>query len=201
MSTPLVPPDEELREWITDWQAGAEPAAEVRDAIRRRVKRQSFKMALYAAGEMVFGLSMLAFVIYSAAVRPAPFHLAAMGGLALLILWALAYSLWSLRGTWRPSAETTAAFLNLSILRCQRRLGAVRAGWWLLALELAILIPWLFESLGAGPLAYGLLAVLTVLVTAFLIGTKRQVLGDLQELEQLQKAMDSDEESFPDLRP
>lgn len=182
-------PDDELRDWMADWQADPEPASEVRDAIRQRVQRKSLRMALATATETIFGLGMLAFVVWSALRDPAPVNVAAMACLALLILWATGCSLWYLRGTWRPSAETTSAFLDLSVLRCHRRLGAVHAGWWLLALELAVMIPWIVLSLEAKTAAFGLLAVLTVLVSAFLIVAERRTRRELREWEEMRESL------------
>lgn len=197
MNTQPQEPDDELREWMSDWQVGPEPEPEVRDAIRRRVRRQSRKLVLYTAGELTLGLLMLAFVIRTAVARPVFFNVAAMAGLALAILWAVTYSLWSSRGTWRPAAETTTAFLDLSILRCRRRLNALRAGWWLLAVELAIMIPWLHLLLRSGganaPLtpgyaaAFGFLILVASLAVAFLIVAKRKARRELREIEELQR--------------
>lgn len=182
-------PDDELRDWMADWQAEPEPALEVRDAIRRRVQRKSLRMALAAILETVFALAMLAFVVWSALREPTLINAGAMACLALLILWATGCSLWYLRGTWRPNAETTSAFLDLSILRCQRRLRAVRAGWWLLALELAVMIPWIVLSLKAKTAGFGLLAVLTVLVSAFLIVAEKRTRRELREWEETRKSL------------
>jgi hypothetical protein len=197
-------PDDELREWMADWQGDPEPAPEVRDAIRRRVRRQSFKLALYTAGEMSIGLVMLAFVIHTAVARPVLFNVTAMAGLALAILWAVTYSLWSSRGTWRPSAATTTAFLDLSVLRCRRRLNALRAGWWLLALELAIMIPWLHLLLSSGSphapatssyaAAFGFLLLVASLAVVFLMVARRKALRELRELEELRRCLESEME-------
>jgi hypothetical protein len=182
-------PDNELRDWRADWQADPEPAPEVRDAIRQRVQRKSLRMALGVAFEIVFALGMLAFVVWSALREPTPINAGAMACLALLILWATGCSLWYLRGTWRPSAETTSAFLDLSLLRCRRRLRAVRAGWWLLAVELAVMIPWIVFSLKAKGAAFGLLAALTVLVSAFLIVAERRTRRELREWEEMRASL------------
>jgi hypothetical protein len=182
---PTGEPDNELRDWIADWQADPEPAPEVRDAIRKRVRRKSLRMALATAFEIVFAVVMLAFVAWSALREPSPINAGAMACLALLILWATGCSLWYLRGTWKPSAETTSAFVDLSLLRCHRRLRAVRAGWWLLALELAVMIPWIVLSLKAKGAGFGLLAVLTVLVSTFLIVAERRTRRELREWEEM----------------
>ena len=183
-------PDDELRDWMADWQADPEPAPEVRDAIRQRVKRKSLRMVLATAFEILFALAMLALVVWSALKESTPINVGAMACLALLILWATGCSLWYLRGTWRPSAETTSAFVALSLLRCHRRLRAVRAGWWLLALELAVMIPWIVLSLEAKTAAFGLLAVLTALVSAFLIVAERRTRRELREWEEMGGSLD-----------
>jgi Na+/melibiose symporter-like transporter len=181
--------DDELRDWMADWQADPEPAPEIRDAIRQRVQRKSLRMALAATGEIVFALVMLAFVVWSALREPTFVHVVAMACLALLILWATGYSLWYLRGTWRPSAETTSAFIDLSLLRCHRRLRSVRAGWWLLVLELAVMIPWIVFSLKAKTAGFGLLAVLTALVSVFLIVGERRTRRELSEWEEMKGSL------------
>lgn len=200
MNTQPKEPDDELRQWMADWQGDPEPAPEVRDAIQRRVRRQSVKMALYTAGELTLSLVMLAFVIRTAVARPVFFNVAAMAGLALVILWAVTYSLWSSRGTWRPGAETTTAFLDLSVLRCRRRLNALRAGWWLLAMELAILIPWLHLLLSSRPAhppaawsyaaGFGFLLLVASLAVVFLIVARRKARRELRELEELARVKD-----------
>lgn len=182
---PTGEPDNELRDWMADWQADPEPTPEIRDAIRQRVQRKSLRMALATAAETIFGLAMLAFVVWSALREPTLINASAMACLALLILWATGCSLWYLRGTWKPSAETTSAFIDLSLLRCHRRLRAVRAGWWLLALELAVMIPWILLSLKAKGAGFGLLAVLTVLVSAFLVVAERRTRRELREWEEM----------------
>lgn len=181
--------DDELREWRADWQAEPEPGPEIRDAIRRRVQRKSFRMALATVAEVLFALAMLVFVAWSALRQPGPVHAVAMACLALLILWATGCSLWYLRGTWRPGTETTSAFVGLSLLRCRRRLRAVRAGWWLLALELAVMIPWIVLSLEAKGLAFGLLAAATALVSAFLAMAERKARRELREWEETRESL------------
>jgi hypothetical protein len=181
--------DDELRDWRADWQVDPEPAPEIRDAIRQRVQQKSLRMALAAAAEIVFALAMLVFVIWSALREPTPINAGAMACLALLILWATGCSLWYLRSTWRPNSETTSAFVALSLLRCHRRLRAVRAGWWLLALELAVMIPWILLSLEEKTAAFGLLAVLTALVSAFLIVAERRTRRELREWEEMRASL------------
>ena len=182
-------PDDELRDWMTDWQADPEPAPEILDAIRRRVRRKSVWMALSLTGEVALVLWMLAFLAQSALTHPTPTHVCTLVCLALLILWATGWRLWYLRGTWRPSAETTSAFIDLSILRCQRGLKALQAGWLLLVLELTVMIPWVVLSVQAKGAAFGLMAVLTVLTSTFLIVAGRRTRRELREWEEMRVSL------------
>jgi hypothetical protein len=180
--------DDELREWMADWQADAEPAADVREAIRRRVKRQNRGMVLLAAGELVFACGMLVFLIGFAVRHPRPVDVATMAGFSLLVIWAISYSLWYRRGIWRPDAETTASFLALAIRRCHRRLLALRAGWWLLTMEVALFIPWIAYHLQpAAPMesvtSYGFLALMAGGAAAVLVVLDRRARRELAELE------------------
>ena len=194
MSRLLKESDDELREWMSDWQADSEPAPDVRDAIRRRVRRQGFGMILLAAGEVAFACAMLVFLIGFAVRHPQPVDVATMAGFSLLVVWATGYGLWYRRGLWRPEAETTAAFLALSIRRCQRRLLALRAGWWLLAAEVVLFVPWIqfhAESPADYLFSYGFLALMAGGAAAVLVVLGRRTRRELGELEAVRR------ESFP----
>lgn len=196
MSPQTEKPDAELKDWMADWQADPAPASEVRDAIRRRVRRQSLGMAWIVAGELALAAALLAFVIHFAIRHPTPIDVATMSGLALLILWITAYGLWNRRGTWRPAAETTTAFLALSETRCRRRLRALTAGWWLLAAEVALYIPWIASHLRSaeGRLAskgavasYGFLVLTTAAVAGVLLWVDRRTRRELKEIEEMRR--------------
>jgi hypothetical protein len=180
--------DDELREWMADWQTDSEPAADVREAIRRRVRRQSRGMVLLAAGELAFACGMLVFLIGFAVRHPQPIDVATMAGFSLLVIWATGYSLWYRRGLWRPDAETTASFLALAIRRCRRRLLALRAGWWLLGVEIILFVPWIAWHLqSAAPAeyvtSYGFLALMAGGAAAVLVVLSRRTQRELAELE------------------
>ncbi len=196
MSTLPKETDDELREWMADWQADPAPAAEVREAIRRRVRRQSLVMILMAAGELAFACGGLLLLIWFVWRHPQPIDIATMAGFCLLVVWAELCSLWYRRGVWRPSAETTAAYLDLSLRRCQRRLLALRAGWWLLAAEVALFIPWLWVHLDERPASpgdfaftYGFLALMAGGMAAILVFLDRCTRRELQELEAVRRSL------------
>jgi hypothetical protein len=76
----------------------------------------------------------------------------------LFILVAWIGCLWLARGTWRPLAETTAAFIDLSIRRCRSNIRGVTFGAWLYVAQLSFMLLW---KLYATPIE------LTALLTAW----------------------------------
>jgi hypothetical protein len=177
---------------MADWGDDAAPSPQVLEEIRRRVRRQSRRMAWTLAAEMAIAVVALAALVRFALRHPDPRDVAAMVGLSLLVLGAAVFSLRLHRGLWRSSTATTEAFLRLSIERCRRRSRSLRAAWALLAGELAVFIPWLWYRLHlASPapaardyaLAYGFLALLAVAVMSFVLWLGRRTRRELRELE------------------
>ena len=199
MSEPL---DDELRTWMDDWREEAtEPAAPEAAAkiatLARSVRRRSLGLKLLTVAEVVFAAGMLA-VLAGVAVRErTPADVATMAGLGLLTLWALAFALWNRRGLWAPSAETSAAFLDLALARCRRRRRGLTAGWALLAAEVALFIPWIHHRLhlGASPTAaevltaYGFLATMAGTTAVILVWLGRRTRRELRELEGLARGL------------
>jgi hypothetical protein len=186
--------DDELQEWMADWQDQAAPSPQALERIRRRVRRQSLGMALVLAAELILAAGALIFLLHFALRHPDPMDVTAMAGFSLLVLWVTAFSLWNRRGLWRPAAETTDAFLALSIDRGRRRLRSLKAGGWLLAGEVALFIPWIWyrlhrrpaaPSLGDALAAYGFLVLVAGVAVAILVWTGRRARRELRALEAL----------------
>ena len=70
--------------------------------------------------------------------------LAVESWLFILVVWA--GCLWIGRGTWRPLADTTAAFIDISIRRCRSNLRAASFGAWLYVCQLLFVMLWRFFS-------------------------------------------------------
>lgn len=172
--------DREMREWMEDWRDDAPPAAEVRAAILRHVRRRSRTLALVTAGEVIVTILLLGLfgVLLSRARDPETIAVLVAGGLLAVSAFALAN--WNRRGTWRPSVETTEAFLEISLLRCRRSLRAVRYSYGIMVVEAFLLVPWLVigilrrpdtRPLGWNPyLFYG--ALLALIFGAMLLGCR-----------------------------
>ena len=69
--------------------------------------------------------------------------LAASVWIILAITWG--FVLWNSAGSWRPEAQTTAAFLDLSIRRCLRAIRAIVFGAVLYVAELAFCFTWILR--------------------------------------------------------
>jgi drug/metabolite transporter (DMT)-like permease len=184
--------DLELANWRADWMAGeVSDAAMLRPDLRRLVDRKRRRMFLALFGELFFGAVMLAFSAWFASQRPTLEWI-----LWAAVIWAgtfftAGFKVWNKAGTWRALQQTNAAFLDLSRHRCLRELGAIHTGRWFLAVQLAIVAPWLswdfaIHRLPVGPYLFGM--AVTILVAAvFLIwfaARERRILRDLEYLNQ-----------------
>jgi hypothetical protein len=111
--------DVELENWRRQWQSKAVPAsdADAAERLRRRVLRETrwIKLGLIAPVlvTVVIGGAMILRALRSEQSLDA--WLAVETWTFITIIWA--GSLWIARGTWRPLADTTTAFVDLSIRR------------------------------------------------------------------------------------
>jgi hypothetical protein len=105
-----------------------------------------------------------------------------------------AFEVYNWRGTLGASAGTTSAHLSLALDRSRRLQKGLRAGWPLLASEVAVLAPWIWYQLhgnGATPtigqslFGWGLLISLTGAGGLALILLQRRARRDAASLESL----------------
>jgi hypothetical protein len=197
--------DRELELWRAEWQA-VQPPPDRAAALRRRVVRRSRGLVLGAVLEAAVALAGCAALAWIAGRHRAPLDVAFALGLGLLFVGLLAAVHWNRRGVWRPAAATTRAFLDLSILRCRRRLRGVRLGLWALLVEDALLAPWLAHRLAARAAAgeaigvrnylfgYGLLAALSLAVLAYSAAVAGYTRRELPRLEALRDALEPEGE-------
>jgi len=108
------------------WRTGEQRATTLHDRLATRVQRQSDRLRIIVAGEIVLTLSIL---VASGAVivRNAGASAVRIGAMVLLYTAAIwAFTLWNRRGIWSPYGETTADFVALLRVRAQRR---IRTAW------------------------------------------------------------------------
>ncbi len=199
--------DRELESWQADWRdepPGESPARAIDiAAISRRVRRQTVGLAVQLAVSVALTVGGLAVLGWVAARAANAWDWLLLAGFAALFGLALAFEAGSLRGLWRPAAESTSDFLDLSIRRCRRRLRTLRAGAWLLAGEWLLFLPWIhLRSVekagqpggGAGTylLGLGLLVALSLACAAASTWLGRRTRRELAALEAMQRGLEGE---------
>jgi hypothetical protein len=116
----------ELDTWRLLWQARADRpnAADLRDRVERETRRRRIALIVPVLVTIIIG----GWTVLRAMASPEVDNivLAVETWLFISVIWA--GSLWIDRGTWRPLANTTAAFVDVSIRRCRSTLSALRFG-------------------------------------------------------------------------
>jgi hypothetical protein len=117
--------DAELESWRAQWQTATvtPPSAELKHRVERDTRIMRLGFAAQVAVTLAFGGGSLAWALLSR--RADAFALAFGIWVFTVIAWAMSFVLY--RDTWSPSALSTAAFLDLSIVRCTRWRQAVIA--------------------------------------------------------------------------
>lgn len=197
--------DPEWRGLMEAWQSEApEEAAptplsdEVRRRIRRKVRLHSYGLSLLAAFE-VTGCAGILLWLFRDLLEDGPnaVEVAGFAGTAFFVAVALAFAFWNRRGAWWPAAESTRAFVDLSLERCRRKLRTLRFCPWLLAAELAFVIPWAAwaihtrPELGArdGVLVVGWIALASAALLAWWAWYRKKTLRERAEWEELRRSL------------
>jgi hypothetical protein len=109
--------DLELDTWRREWQAETVGSTDLAARVERDTRRMRYFVIIEVVITVVLGGGSIA---WSARYHPD-------GMIALVVgVWTFLAIAWLMswivrRGAWAPLASTTAAFLDLSILRCRRR--------------------------------------------------------------------------------
>jgi hypothetical protein len=113
--------DDELETWRRQWQG--QPAVPI-DLIRK-VERGTIYLRV---GEYAFYLPLAITIATTigAFLNPNLLSILFAAGLWLFIIIGRIFSNKNMKGVWAPTAETTAAYVDLSILRCRSRLSQIR---------------------------------------------------------------------------
>jgi hypothetical protein len=136
-----VESDPELERWRGEWRS----QDVIPTRLARRVERETRQMRWGVAGEIAvtvaIGGGTLGWAILSR--RPDVAILAAGVWIIIAVAWTISILL--RRGAWQPATTTTAAFLELSILRCERGLQAITAQALLFVPILGFDLVWLYS--------------------------------------------------------
>lgn len=133
--------DAEVEAWRRQWQSGYEPnrhdwARSLKDRVERQSNRIRFGLAAPILVTVLVGGGVLVRALGTR--QSMDIVIAVEAWLFILVTWA--GSLLLARGTWRPFAETTAAFVDLSIRRCRANLRAVPFAIGLYVCQLVIVV-------------------------------------------------------------
>jgi hypothetical protein len=132
--------DVELDSWRAQWQAVAPAPPDLRE----RVERETRLMRRVVAGEVAITIVFGGISVGWAAVSGRTDALVLAVGVCVFIAiaWMVAFLL--RRDAWSPATLSTAACLDLSILRCRRQREAIAAQVVLYALILGFDLAWIY---------------------------------------------------------
>jgi hypothetical protein len=147
--------DVELDRWRRQWQSEPEGVGQTdaADVLRRRVLRDTRRIWLGLIAPILVTVGIGGWICLRAlrSGQMTDVVLAVEGWLFIAVVWA--GSLWIARGTWRPLADTTAAFIDISIRRCEANSRGAVFGAYLYGLQLLAIILVMIVGSPLGPVA------------------------------------------------
>ena len=136
------PISEEWTSLAAAWQSAPVAHGLSLETLMRRERRRRVLMTLVVVSEALISLAGLAIAYLAARRMPASGGSILVGGVVVYIAVLTAFAVWNRRGTWRPLAETTEAFIAISILRCRRGLRTARFVIGIVLLQLLAMLVW-----------------------------------------------------------
>ena len=130
--------------WSAAWQR-SDPGPVDLD-LRRVVNRDRLRLTLTVASEVVVVAALLGYALRLMMRSPTIESALVFGAFVFFSLLAIAFNVWNRSGLWRACAETTAAYVALSIDRCCARLLAARFAVALALLESVFILGWHFVT-------------------------------------------------------
>jgi Na+/melibiose symporter-like transporter len=117
--------DRELDSWREQWSSMAGPSPEFRSQIESKIKRQSRRFVL---GNLLSAVAFVGILIFGLFLRHQSSWIGTgwTAGICGLVFVSIAFRVWVLRGTWRPEAESTRAFVELWRKRVLARIRLLR---------------------------------------------------------------------------
>jgi hypothetical protein len=129
-------PDRELETWQRQWQTDRRVPPDLQRRVARDIRAARNGLLLSVAVTLIFGIG----VPLRAWLTGRPEDIVLAIGVLVFIGVTWVTSLGITRGASKPSAETTAAFLDFSILNCRRTLAGITAGAILYVIFLTFII-------------------------------------------------------------
>lgn len=188
-------PDIELETWRRQWQAQDGVPPDLRRRVERDIRLRRVAVMSAVAVTVIFGCGVPAWAVVSRRADVAV--LAAAVWIFIAINWAVSRRLH--RGLSGPVAATTAAFLDFSILTCQRHRRAIAAAAVLYAVMLTFNLSWIYLAqptpIGIGAFLTSTRVVIvfaiTVALAALAVWRRRKAGRELQSLLDLRRQVES----------
>ena len=193
--------DIELESWRRQWQSRAAAGVDASwaDELRRRVLRETRSLKLNLAWPILVTLVVGGWITLRAlrTEQTLDVVLAIEGWIFIVVIWT--GCLWITRGTWHPLADTTAAFVDISIRRREANLRGLTFGACLYVAQLAFAVLALGATSPAGfvpvltssyMIVVGWIGVPCGLVVLYWFRRRQQ--ADLRRLRELERQLQSD---------
>ena len=193
--------DIETERWRRQWQSGADDAsrADEIEHLRRRVLRETrwLKISLIAPFFVTFGVGGGTVLIALLTGWTVHVVIAIESWIFIAVCWI--GSLWLARGTWRPLADTTAAFVDVSIRRRESFMRGATFGLCLYVFQLLFVMVLLGFAMNLGVIGVltspqviviGWIGLPVVLVAAYWF--RRRQRAELERLLELKRQLQGD---------
>lgn len=133
--------DTELEAWRRQWQSESSVPVD----LRRMVDRQSRWMKTHLASQVLVTITIGGATAAWAVRDPQPHIILLAIWTWVLIVAAWTFSLRVGRDTWSPSAQDTAAFIDLSVRRCRARLAAIPFASGFFLVQMVFVLGWVYK--------------------------------------------------------
>ena len=196
--------DSEMETWREAWKAPEGPSGQpgILD-MRREVRRKEFRLRALHLLEFVSALVLLAFSFLVVQRYPSTEMVLWAVVIWILTLLAAGYSFWNWRLLWTAERRSAREYAQIYEKYCVAGLRHIRFGFCLLAVNLAIAIPWIswkfFRSARTshfGIVAYlisiGLIAGLAAGYVFWFSRSRRNRLRELEQLRQYRKSLEEE---------
>ena len=185
-------PDLELEDWRQQWHAHDTVPPDLARAVEAGTRSLRRGIIAEIMVTIVMGGGAVGWAIASR--RPDVVVLAIAIWIMIGIAWIASTLL--RRGAWQPVTATTAAFVEVSILRCQRSLQAISIQAVLYVVILIFDLVWLYNYRAESnvreflmrPMVVGVLTVVTPLLAIAAVWHRRRLRRELKNLVKLRRA-------------
>lgn len=166
----------------------------VPEDLYRIVLRQTWRMRLHAAVDVLIGAAFLGGSLWKILADPSVEFIVLAVGIWIVTISALIYSFRNRAGMWTAAEQNTNEFLNLSMLRCRSALRATTFGLWLLLVQVWFIgswHAWYWSSRSPTP-SFGtwiLASIVPIAFLAALLTTRSHRRRELRRLERLHREL------------